>query len=323
MQRLMTLLADNWPEDSNLAKCFADWEGDIGSSGASLPLRLAGGLHAIVLLGKDALLTAAYPPNDVNDHILIDAVLAAIRRHDSFLCIWLENAPQTNEVRRSGVLIAAAHWLDDRFDMPISVSELGASAGLNLHFDKFSMQIGDKRWGPVNAPVNLAPEWRGKLPPQSAPRIIERRGVDLNPLNPKLPADELRLISYIWPDQLDRIIRTRAAMALPSAPVDKDDAIDWLGKRLAKPYPNSLHLMYHTIAWQYFPTDRQMIGKNLIEAAGSLATNAAPLAWLSMETDEVKNGAAITIRIWPGDIEVALGRAGFHGQWVEWNPQKT
>jgi hypothetical protein len=269
-------------------------------------------------MGQDAVLAAAYPPNAVDDSILRNAILQAIKRHDAFLCAWVVNAPQTNEVRRSAVLIAASHWLDARYDLPLQVSELGASAGLNLQYDKFAMQIDDELWGPSDATVRLAPEWRGQRPPQSKPHIVERRGVDLNPLRIGQPEDELRLISYIWPDQSDRIVRTRAAMALQVAPVDKGDAIEWLAKRLSTPRPGCLHLVYHTIAWQYFPKERQATGRAMIEAAGAAATDTTPIAWFAMEADDNPNGAALTLRLWPGDIQLSLGRAGFHGQWVDW-----
>ena len=318
MGRLMSLLARCWPDDTALARRFALWEGEIGPFGASLPLRLAGGLHALVLMARDATLAAAYPPNVVDDAVLLDAVLGAMRHHDAFLCRWVENAPQTNEVRRSTVLIAAAHWLDARFHLPLQLSEVGASAGLNLLFDKFAMQIGDHQWGPNETTVRLFPHWRGHLPPQSKPRIAERRGVDLNPLCVGRPEDELRLISYIWPDQADRIVRTRAAMALQVEQVDEGDAVEWLAKRLAIPWSGCLHLIYHTITWQYFSANRQASGRAIIEAAGAAATNEAPLAWLAMEADDSPKGAALTIRLWPGDIRLSLGRAGFHGQWVEW-----
>jgi hypothetical protein len=318
MGRLMTVLAQHWPEDTELARRFASWSGDIGSSGASLPLRLAGGLHALVLQAKDAELTAVYPPHVVDDAVLIDVVVAAIRRHDALLCVWAENAPQTNEVRRAAVLIAAAHWLDARYHLPIRLSELGASAGLNLMFDKFAMQISDECWGHDDATVRLAPEWRGSLPPHASPHIVERRGVDLNPLYVGRAEDEQRLMSYIWADQADRITRTRAAMALQNQPMEKGDAIEWLATRLAHPTAGQLHLIYHTIAWQYFPAERQASGRAMIEAAGAAATESAPLAWLGVEADDNPHGAALTLRLWPGDVHVSLGRAGFHGQWVEW-----
>ena len=139
MGRLMGLLAQYWPDDTSVAQRFAIWPGDVSSAGASLPLRIAGGLHALVLNGQDAGLAAAYPPHVVDDVTLIAAVLNAMRRHDAFLRDWIETAPQTNEVRRSAVLIAAAHWLDARFHLPVQLSELGASAGLNLMFAGFAL----------------------------------------------------------------------------------------------------------------------------------------------------------------------------------------
>ena len=59
----------------------------------------------------------------------------------------------------------------------------------------------------------------------------------------------------------------------------------------------------------------------MIEAAGALATPDHPLAWLSMENDGDATGgvgAAITLRIWPGNVTLQLGRADFHGRWVQW-----
>ncbi len=315
----MGLLALHWPDNTAVAQRFADWPGNISPRGEALPLRIAGGLHALVLMGRDPVLTMAYPPNTVDDAPLLAVVLDALQRHDAFLSTWVSSPPQTNEVRRSAGLIAAAHWLDARIGLPLQLSELGASAGLNLWFDQFRLDIAGQHWGPERATVQLAPDWRGPLPPRANPVVAERRGVDLNPLLVSDPADQLRLIAYLWPDQSDRIARTRAAMALAPAPVDKDDAIDWLAGRLAAPWPGRLHLIYHTIAWQYFPPDTQSRGRAMIEAAGAVARPEAWLAWLTMEADTDPNGAALVLRLWPGNLTFALGRAGFHGQWVDWS----
>lgn len=318
MTQLMGLLARHWPKDTAVARRFASWPGNIGPFGAALPLRLAGGLHALTLMGQDATLQAAYPPQVVDDAALVEAVLGALRRHDAFLSDWIGSPPQTNEVRRSAGLIAAAHWLDARFGLPLQLSELGASAGLNLWFDQFTLDIAGQHWGPTGATVRLSPDWRGPMPLQANPVVVDRRGVDLNPLRPDRVADQLRLIAYLWPDQPDRIARTRAAMALVPAPVDKADAMDWLAGRLQAPWAGRLHLIYHTIAWQYFPPESQARGRAMIQEAGTAARPDAPLAWLSMEADADPNGAALVLRLWPGDLTLWLGRAGFHGQWVEW-----
>ncbi len=319
MARLMRLMADHWPQETALAAKVAAWPGRVDPGGASLPLRIAGGLHSLILSGQDSVLAAAYPPHSVSDDTLIAAVNGAIRRHDPYLCDWIERTPQTNEVARSAVLIAAAHALTARFGLPIRLSELGASAGLNLIFDRFGLIAGDQRLGPNPAPVVLTPDWRGAAPVLAPPRIVERVGVDLHPVDLGDPVARLRLLSYLWPDQPERLARSRAAIDAQDAPVDQGDAIDWLADRLARPAPSGqLHLIYHTVAWQYFPDAAQARGTALIEAAGAAATDDAPLAWLAMEADGASPGAGLALRLWPGDQRINLGRACFHGRWVDW-----
>lgn len=321
MGRLMRLIGDNWPLDRALAGRVEAWPGDIGPKGASIPLRLAGGLYALVLKGADPALVAAYPPSQVPDAQLLAAVQGALLTHAEFMDQWMDSAPQTNELRRSAGLIAAAHWLTARHKLPLHLSELGASAGLNLNFDRYALDIGGDTFGPGNPALTLTPDWQGPRPPVADVRVSARRGVDLNPLDPADETDALRLIAYLWADQPDRLSRTRAALACPPAPVDTGDAIDWLQTRLAQPWDGQLHMIFHTIAWQYFPAEAQERGKAMIEAAGAQATDAAPLAWVGMEADGTDApGAALHLRLWPGDLHVDLGRICFHGRWVHWGP---
>jgi len=317
MGRMLRILAKIWPNHTALAAKVAAWPGDIGPMADGLPLRIAGGLHALTLTHQDIGLGDAYPPNAVSDQALSDALIRAIETHDAFLCAWIDTAPQTNEVRRAAPLIATAHLLADRFGLPLCISELGASGGLNLMFDAFALQIENHTYGPEDAQVTLSPEWRGALPPHANIEIAERRGVDLNPLDPSCNADALRLMAYLWPDQRERLNRTQAAIDLHDATLDQGDAIAWLDTHLTDT-PDRLHLIYHTIAWQYFPTEAQAKGTALIQAQGARATTRSPLAWLSMESDGQAPGAALTLRVWPGDLHVNLGRVDFHGRWVDW-----
>lgn len=322
MGRLLHLLAKNWPEDTKLADKLAAWVGDIGPMADSLPLRVAGGLHALRLMGKDPGLEVTYPPGTASDDQLWQSVESALRLHDAFLCDWVNHAPQTNEVRRSAALIAGAHVLASRFPLPFQVSELGASGGLNLMFDQFHLDANGTHFGPVTSNVSLSPDWTGPVPHSANLSVTDRRGVDLNPLDAHAPQDALRLLAYLWPDQDERIARTRAAIALQDAELDQADAIDWLEHRLdAK--DGQLHLIYHTIAWQYFPTEVQAHGTAMIEAAGARATEQAPLAWLRMEADGDAPGARFSLRYWPEDITVELGRVDFHGRWIDWQGPTT
>ncbi|MCR9156827.1 MAG: DUF2332 family protein [Rhodobacteraceae bacterium] len=319
MGRMLPLLAEIWPTRSALDAAVLGFEGDIGPSGHSLPLRLASGLHALVLTGHDADLIAAYPPNTVSDEVLRTAVKAALSRHEAFLIQWITSPPQTNEVRRSAVLIAGAHALVKRTGArQVHLSELGASAGLNLMFDRYALHAGDARLGPDDAALTLEPDWAGPAPINAPFTVTERRGVDLNPLNPHNPDHTLRLRAYLWADQAHRVALTDAAIRVNDAHVDQSDAVDWLEGRLTDAPHGRMHLIYHTVAWQYFPAERQATGTTLIEAAGARATPETPLAWLRMEADGQAKGAAVTARVWPGDHHIDLGRADFHGRWVDW-----
>lgn len=320
MGQLLTMFARDWPKDTALARKCETWTGDLGPNGASLPLRIAGGLHALVLTGRDPELTAVYPPMTVDDATLSKTVIAALDRNSEFMLDWIDNAPQTNEVRRSAVLIPAAHLVANHFDLPFMVSELGASAGLNLMWDRFALQLGDHRLGPDDAALTLTPDWTGPLPAPGPVNLIDRAGVDLNPLDINDPDQSTRLLAYLWPDQPFRADLTRAAIAAHDAQVDRADAIDWLEHRLTEQNDGSLHLIYHTIAWQYFPPDVQTKGRTMIERMGERASQTRPLAWLSLEADGSEPGAGLTLRLWPGNVHISLGRADFHGRWVHWAP---
>lgn len=317
MGQLMDILPDVLFAAPRVMQRMNGWEGGLDASGASLPLRLAGGLHALVLQGKLPNLAPIY--RGESSASLGAELTQALASWDDWLCLWLNNAPQTNEVARSAVLIAAASELTAQFNLPLTLSELGASAGLNLQFDAYQLQGTNWRIGPPST-VTLQPDWRGARPPLSGFRIADRAGVDLNPLDPE--ADGLRLLSYLWPDQPERRQRIEAALDIvrqSGARVTKGDAADWLETRLRKDTTGTCHMVFHTIAHQYFPETTKARIKALIDRKGACATEAAPLAWFGMEADETPGGAALTLRLWPGDRIVDLGRAGFHGQWVQWN----
>lgn len=326
MERLCELLALHFPGAGLLADKAAAFAGDLGPAGHSVPLRVAAGLHALVLSGRAPGLAAVYPPALPDEITLLEQLRCALADHDAFLASWIGSAPQTNEIRRSAMLIAGAQVVASWSALPLRLSELGASGGLNLWWDHYALDLEDQLVGPPAATVRLTPEWTGPHPPDAHPIVAERRGVDLAPLDPTDPQDFLRLAAFLWPDQPDRLRLTRAGAQQGRAPVDKGDAIDWLEARLETAPDGQLHMIQNTVAWQYFPGAARSRGLALIEAAGRRATPDRPLAWLQVETDgdtTAARGAALTLRLWPGDIHIMLGRADFHGRWIAWQHKGT
>lgn len=324
--RVLSLAGERLRPGDSLADRLFAWPGDITYNGASVPLRLAGGLHALVLGGADAPLAAFYAdPGGLGDDAAWDVLAAAMARHRAGLMHWLDSPPQTNEVRRAAVLVAVGHWLAARFGKPLVLSELGASAGLNLLWDRYALDVAGQRFGPTAPVLSLAPDWAGAPPPAALPVVAERAGCDLNPLDPV--RDRLRVLSYIWPDQQDRLARTRAALDLAARHppgVVRADAADWLEERLRRWFPGHLHLVYHTVAWQYFPTEVQARCDAALARAGAAATVEAPLAHFGMEADPAGHGTRLSLRLWAGGASsgepVDMGWADAHGRAVRWSP---
>lgn len=318
---LCDLAAERLTSSHPVGRHILGWTGDPSSSADSVPLRFAGALHSLVLGGADPSLAAAYPPHGTDPDDLWNAVERACRDHAEAILARLASPPQTNEVRRSSALLPGFLTIASQFGKPLCLSEVGASAGLNLQWDSYAYWLGDFVWGDPQSPVMLAPQWTGPAPPNASLIVRERAGCDLRPLDPAQPEDVERLLSYLWADQADRVERTRAALrlaALSGLKVEVADAVDWLTHRLAVTRPGCVHVITHTIAWQYLPLAARDEGESLIEKAGRAATEAAPLARLSLESDGKEPGAALTLQIWPTGERHEIGRADFHGRWVAW-----
>lgn len=312
MARLMTLAAERLAPGTPVADAVLDWPGDPSVNRDSVPLRLAGALHALRLDGLA--LADVYPPAEVDDDTLWRGVERAMEDHAARLMDWLTRPPQTNEVRRAAVILPALAMLQEQFNLPVDLLELGTSGGLNLRADLFRLTLPGGTIGPEASPVVLTPDWQGPMPPTLLPRIVRRAGVDLTPLDPADPDGEARLLAYLWADQPDRIERTRAAIGLARdtpAEVSSGDAGDWLERELAEPVPDRLRVVLHTVAWQYFPKATQA------RTVAAMANASGPLARIAMENDG-GDGASVTLTTWPDSVPRQIARADFHGRWVRW-----
>lgn len=311
MARLMSLMADRL-QHGPVAHRVLGWPGDPMPSADSVPLRLAGALHALKLDGLA--LTGVYPPHRVEDDHLWAAVAETLHSHAPRILSWLDSAPQTNEVRRAAPLAAALATIGETTPAPIALLELGCSAGLNLNLDHFDITCGSQRLGNAGACVKIAPDWDGDAPTGQIPPILSRRGVDLHPIDPARADGRLKLLAYLWPDQPDRIDRTDAAIQITRrhpVQITSADAGTWLDQQLAASEPDQTLVVYHTVAWQYFPDDTK--------ARAMAAMQAAPgqVYQFGMESDG-GTGACLTLTDHSTGKTRQLGRADFHGRWVHW-----
>jgi hypothetical protein len=320
MARLMGLFAERLEGGGAVADALLGWPGDPGVAADNAPLRLAGGLHALVLAGAAPDLAGLYPPQEADDDALWDGVCRAMANHAAHLSAWLAQPPQTNEVRRAAALLPAFAMVARATGRPLALWEVGCAGGLNLRSDRFALDAGGVRHGPPDGSVRLQPDWDGPCPPPVPLAVVERRGVDIAPLDPTIAADRLRLCAYLWPDQPGRRALTEAAIAEARArPADiaRADAVDWLRATLPERRAGAATVLFHTVAWQYLPPARRAEGDAAIAAAGARAGLDAPLARVAMEADG-RRRAALTLDLWPEGTRHHLARVDFHGRSVAW-----
>lgn len=243
-----------------------------------------------------------------------------VRRHQEEVERRLQDGVQTNEVGRSAVLVGGYAEVVRRTGLPLRVLELGSSAGLNLRWDHFSYDTGRTVSGDPASPVRLRDVWEGDPPdlPTSFD-VTERAGCDRNPLDATTPEGRATLMSYVWPDQVERLRRLDAAIEIARrvpADVTRADASDWLEERLDAAIPGLATVVVHSIVLQYLSQASRTRVRASLSAAGGRATAAAPLAWLRMEPGGDR--AELRLTTWPNGEERLLATAGYHGTPVWW-----
>lgn len=322
----MALLCEALPDalegEEDFSRRIREWPIRAGAANAdALVLRVTGALNAARRAGKLRQLGSFYPPAALPARSdLVRVLRAAIAEGDACLTPWLGSAPQTNEVGRSGALMPGLMVIAARTGLPLRLFEIGASAGLNLRLDDYGYDLGGQRAGRIESPVQLKPLWQGAPPPAQKVHIRERRGVDLNPLDVTDADTRARLLAYVWPDQQARVERLEAALDLAAfdpPPLDRGDGAEWVERHL-RLNEGAATVLMHSVALQYFPRTSQNRIVAQMRRIGQVASQAAPLAWLSYEMVEVGKPMQLRLTLWPDGTEMLLAHVHPHGSEITW-----
>lgn len=286
------------------------------------PIRLANAFTHLAMGDEAPELSRVYPRDGWagDADAAWDVARALIGPWREHLAAFMGHEPQTNEVRRSGVLLGGFLTVAAETSLPLRTFEIGASAGLNLHWDRFHYRLGESEWGDPGAAVRVPVDWSGPLPPLDVrPQVIARAACDRRPTDLADPAQRRRLLACVWPDQFDRLDRSRAAIDVALAQgvrVEAADALDWVRARV-RPQAGVATVLYHSIFWQYLPAGTREGLAQAIAELGAAAAADAPLAWLRMEPPP-DNLAVVELRLtlWPGGEDRLLAEVHPHGAWV-------
>jgi hypothetical protein len=307
----------------DVANGGACWRPFLGQSfAAALPLRFMAGVHRLVLDGQCSDLARHYPSvgGDGDAEAAWSHFVDAVSRHPVPVASHLERAVQTNEVGRCRALLGGFLLVAEQTALPIRLLELGASAGLNLRWDRYAYSCGSRNWGYEGSPVRLEGGFLNDPPFREVPvEVAERKGCDLAPIDPLTESGERTLLSYTWADNLARLQTLAGAIAIASsvpAEVERANALEWLPVQLKEPSEGLSTVVFHSYVLQLLNGRGRAQLKRIMETAGLRATPQSPLSWLQYEFTEGKGTVGLTT--WPGGDKRILAVASAHGENIEW-----
>jgi HAD superfamily hydrolase (TIGR01509 family) len=321
---LIAAAADDYDAGGVIARLFA---GVDAPPGAVPALRLMAALHELALTRREPELSAFYPSTGGTraPDSAWPTARETLERNFDWIEARLHRTVQTNEPGRSAALYPVLLWLTVAYGRPLRLLEIGASAGLNLICDRYRYDVGELTLGDPGSPMCFEQPWR---PPPAidlvaaaaALQISHREGCDPNPLDPSSPDDRRRLISYIWPDELDRLARLDAALsvAAPRPPmVVRARAIEWLPDALARRRDGELTVVWHSVMRQYVSAAEWQELSEAVAAAVT-ANPERPIALVAMEPMPGDAGFEITLRVGAEHAERRIAGCGDHGPPIVW-----
>ena len=235
----------------------------------------------------------------------------------------LARATQTNEVGRCAVLLPVLAALPG----PLALLEVGASAGLCLHPDRYSYRYSegtslDPPDGP--SPVVLGCAVEGPAPlPAALPEVVWRGGIDLNPLDVRDDDAMCWLETLVWPEHDDRRDRLTAAVGLARddpATLVRGDLNAALPALVDTVPPGATLVVFHSAVLAYLPDDeRARFAATVRELPGHWVSNEGPRVLPDLVRADVPTGSAVG----PAPFVLALDGeqvawAEGHGRAVHW-----
>ena len=142
-----------------------------------------------------------------------------LRRRSAIVDLMRHRLVQTNVVKRSAALRVGMAAVASMTGEPVTLVEVGSSAGAHLRFDDYRYELAGRTWGRTCSPVVVSAEWReGDLPDlDRLPVIADRVGVDLHPVDATDPDERLWLRALIWPENTAQAALQDAALRVVAA----------------------------------------------------------------------------------------------------------
>ncbi|MFZ0189850.1 MAG: DUF2332 domain-containing protein [Streptosporangiaceae bacterium] len=255
------------------------------------PSLLLAAVNLLLASHPDSALAAYYPTHAglrPVDAQLLPAFSAFCSEHRGDLVRLLrEGSTQTNEIRRCVALRVGLAHVQRRWPGPLALAEAGASAGLNLLFDRYRYRLGGDEPTSAASQVVIGCELRGDAPAGrvlgAIPEVTSRLGIDREPVDLADPAARAWLEAFIWPERTDDLATLRAAIDVartaPALAVVRGDATTDTVRLLSGLPGNEPVVVFTASLLSYLtPGGRAAFAGQLRLAAGR-----RPVAWVFAE----------------------------------------
>ena len=227
-----------------------------------------------------------------------------------------------NEVQRCALLLPALNFISQKSDdPPIALVDIGSAGGLNLLMDKAYIKYSDGIFfGSPNSPLQLHCESQGKkIPSFNDLQIVNRIGIDLNPVI-FLDDDERQWnLALIWPDQPARFERVKSALQLLKETTiifKKGNANHILSKVIAEIPANQMICVMHSFVLnQFSEADRKDFEIVLADLSKIRTIWRISLEWIGTENPEL---FVERYHLGMKSQVQKLAECHGHGAWIKW-----
>jgi hypothetical protein len=305
-----------------------------------LPVLLFASVHWLLLAEPTAPLARWYPnlpipPEESGGKLsAIDAFRQfCLERSTELAELLATRRTQTNEIGRSALFVPLLGMLESECGALAHV-DVGASAGLNLLIPYYDFVYEPGGRITSGSPVTIACSTRGNVPvPTSSPRIAWAIGVDTDPIDVSDPLQARWLEACVWPDQVERFERLKAAIDIANrvgVDVRCGDAAECVFALVNEASPRGHPVVTTSWVLNYFPADAR---SRFVAALDRLGEH-TDISWLYAESPALcpelpgmptarqgpKQPTAVGLVRWRNGRRDArhLADAHPHGRWLHW-----
>ncbi len=289
--------------------------------GQPIPNLFLSAVHYLLLKGNEHSLKHYYPsitnpPREIDNAFPHFKDFCKQNKRE-IISILNTKRVQTNEITRCAYLYPTFCFIFEKVKRPLSLIEIGTSAGLQLLWDQYCYSYGSERvYGAPHSNVRITS--RSKDPlfllPQSPP-VAERIGVDLHLNDLNNTKDYIWLKSLIWPEHKERFeLFENASSFMKEKPVTliEGDGVTLLPEIAAQVPNDSALCIFHTHVANQMPNE---VKQKLMDTINEIGRRRDVFHLYNNMSDGKLH---LDYFIDGTRNQHTIGKTDGHGRWFEW-----